>query len=76
MLGDVHIARPAGDRVGRNRNFLIGRIRHVGLTIEEFFEHTLVTGLNIGRMFGDESSERQSAIAVDRSSECGVIGDQ
>ena len=33
MLSDVHIARPAGYRAGRNGNFLVRRVRHAGLAI-------------------------------------------
>jgi hypothetical protein len=42
VLGDVHIARPTADRAGRNRDFLVGWIMHVGLTIQEFLEHNFV----------------------------------
>jgi hypothetical protein len=44
MQGDVHIARPTGDRAGRNRDFLVGRITRVGITIEEFRKRLLVKG--------------------------------
>ena len=62
MQGDVHIARPTGDRAGRNRDFLVGRITHVGITIEEFRKRILVKGRNAGRMFGDESGERNAPL--------------